>query len=650
MNKIHNLFTTLLLAVTALALGSCTDEYEYTAATVEGQQVYFSNTLASTQNLSDTESSFNISLNRIMTDGELTVNLTIDDASGIYSMPSSVSFADGEDEVSIPVSYDPTKLEYDVFNDVTIAIADVDYTTPYGNSSYSFSAGMPSPYVSIGTGKFSDTYFGSVLGIESVDVEFLQNQNDPRLIRIMHPYDEYSMENSGDASACSEYLQFYVLKAGDTHPLTGEAVQEDGLVYFDECSTGIDTGYGVPAEIWYPGMLQGGEADNANCRVTAWQDNGLPGTIQLLPFLISNTAEGLYGGQYSSMGANITITFPGYDPKDYSVRVSYLGAFSSADGESFAMGNVTLGADIEEAKVAVVEGNDVNAALSQIMSGAVETTTITESGEVRIPCKYSGTCTMLAIGYAEGEMQAYNAATFEFTLGPSEWTSIGTGLYTDYIVSNNFTPDGVNPFDPIQYPVEVQENTNTPGVYRVVKPYAPEVYGYGDGFGYDESQSYNIVINASDPDAVYIQTQPTGIDLGGQYGMLYMLSYGGMVLENGVDFETAKANGLINGTLKNGVISFGAGELFYTTAADLSSPQGSIYRANKDNAVSILTLPSAVTEQAKAKAAKSMKAMRGMKLSKKRLSTKNATRLNINKKFMLPKAFQLNKNVKLNRK
>lgn len=172
MKKIHNLFTTLLLAATALALGSCTDEYEYTAATVEGQQVYFSNTLASTQNISDTESSFNISLNRIKTDGELTVNLTLDDASGIYSIPSSVSFADGEDEVSIPVSYDPTKLEYDVFNDVTIAIADVDYTTPYGNSSYSFSAGMPSPYVSIGTGKFSDTYFGSVLGIESVDVEF----------------------------------------------------------------------------------------------------------------------------------------------------------------------------------------------------------------------------------------------------------------------------------------------------------------------------------------------------------------------------------------------------------------------------------------------------------------------------------------------
>lgn len=651
MNKIHNLFTTLLLAVTALALGSCTDEYEYTAATVEGQQVYFSNTLASTQNLSDTESSFNISLNRIMTDGELTVNLTIDDASGIYSMPSSVSFADGEDEVSIPVSYDPTKLEYDVFNDVTIAIADVDYTTPYGNSSYSFSAGMPSPYVLLGTGRFEDNNVASGYS----EVEIYQNKNNPNEIRIMHPYDEIA-EYLGSTGYQTypelypEYLQLCIMKNGETFP-SGAAVTADDLVYFEQSYIGfvLFSNSTNCTQILHPSLLSGLPVEYN--RVLAWQEDGTPGQIQLAPYYMDHMeGSSVYGTSMANLDGGIIITFPGYNPKDYSVSVSYLGAFSSADGESFAMGNVTLGADIEEAKVAVIEGNDVNAALSQIMSGAVETTTVTESGEVRIPCKYSGTCTMVAIGYAEGEMQAYNAATFEFTLGPSEWTSIGTGLYTDYIVSNNFTPDGVNPFDPIQYPVEVQENTNTPGVYRVVKPYAPEVYGYGDGFGYDESQSYNIVINASDPDAVYIQTQPTGIDLGGQYGMLYMLSYGGMVLENGVDFETAKANGLINGTLKNGVISFGARELFYTTAADLSDPQGHVYCANPDNAVSVLTLPSAVTEQAKAKAAKSMKVLNGMKLSKKRLSTKNAAKLNRNKKFMLVKAFQLNKNVKLNRK
>ena len=125
-----------------------------------------------------------------------------------------------------------------------------------------------------------------------------------------------------------------------------------------------------------------------------------------------------------------------------------------------------------------------------------------------------------------------------------------------------------------------------------------------------------------------------------------MLTYGGMTLDSGMDFETAKANGYINGTLKDGVVSFAAGELFFTTAADLSDPQGSIYYANKNNAVNVLTLPSAVTAQAKVKAAKSVKAVKGMKFAKSKMSRNNVSKLNKNRNFMS----QLNSNVKLNRK
>ena len=656
MNKIFSLFTMALLSVMALTLGSCTEEYEYSGAKAEGQQVYFSNALGSTVNLSNTESSYALTLNRIDTSEELTVNLTLSDESGIYSIPSSVTFAQGDSAVRFNLSYDPAKLEYDVFNSVTIAIADADYTTPYGNSSYSFSAGMPSPYVSIGVGRFADNYLVSG---RYAEVEIMQNQNNPNEFRIMHPYDEIAeFLGSTDGGGMPtypdqypEYLQVYVLQPGDQYP-NGTAVTGEGMVYFDEASVGVDIfGLGYPAEIWHPSLLSVGgvPGDVTHNLVTEWQDNGLPGQIQLAPFYI--VPQTMQGNSQASNDDVVVITFPGFDPKDYTVEVSYLGAFSSADGDSYAMGNVILGEDIEEAKVAVVEGNDVNAALAQVVSGAVETVTVTESGEVRVPCKYSGACTMVAIGYAEGEMQAYDAATFDFVLGPSQWTSIGTGLYTDYIVVNNFSPDGENPFDPIQYKVEVQENTSTPGVYRILTPYAPDVYGYGDGFGYDDSQNYNIIINASDPDAVYIQTQPTGIDLGAQYGgMLYMLTYGGMVLDSGMDFETAKANGYINGTLKDGVVSFAAGELFFTTAADLSDPQGSIYYANKNNAVNVLTLPSAVTAQAKVKAAKSVKAVKGMKFAKSKMSRNNVSKLNKNRNFMSVKSFQLNSNVKLNRK
>lgn len=647
MNKIHNLFTTLLLAVTALALGSCTDEYEYTAATVEGQQVYFSNTLASTQNLSDTESSFNISLNRIMTDGELTVNLTIDDASGIYSMPSSVSFADGEDEVSIPVSYDPTKLEYDVFNDVTIAIADVDYTTPYGNSSYSFSAGMPSPYVSIGTGKFADTYL-----IEEgyAEVEIMQNQNNPNQFRVMHPYDEFAeafaeagYNLSGEPA---EYLEFEVLQPGET--LNGVTVTKQDLVYFSPTATSIilNDSYGVPVTIMHPCHFTDYASEDAwthNC-VTAWQEDGTPGTVQLAPMYYM---DGVGGWDNTQADGMITITFPGYNPKDYSMNVSYLGAFSSADGESFAMGNVTLGADIEEAKVAVVEGNDVNAALSQIMSGAVETTTVTESGEVRIPCKYSGTCTMVAIGYAEGEMQAYNAATFEFTLGPSEWTSIGTGLYTDYILCT-FLYDSETgaPAPAINYPVTVQESTTTPGVYRLLSPYDPEVNPYGSYFSYDASSSYNIIINASDPDAVYMQMQPTGVTAG-QDGDIYIMSYGGYGIDQGNSFADLKAAGMIKGYLKDGVITFDAQELCYALTGT-----GYMYYASEEE-TPLLTLPSAASAQAKAKAAKAAKAYGNrmtVKANPKLLASSSLKAKKMEMSRKNAKAFQLNKNVKLNRK
>ena len=101
-----------------------------------------------------------------------------------------------------------------MFNSVTIAIADADYTTPYGNSSYSFSVGMPSPYVSIGVGRFADNYLVSGYA----EVEIMQNQNNPNEFRIMHPYDEIAeFLGSTDGGGMPtypdqypEYLQVYV--------------------------------------------------------------------------------------------------------------------------------------------------------------------------------------------------------------------------------------------------------------------------------------------------------------------------------------------------------------------------------------------------------------------------------------------------------
>lgn len=643
MNKIFNYCTMLILSVLTLVLGSCTEEFEYSTAKVEGEQVYFSNALPSTQNLSNTESSFAVQLNRVKTSDELTVNLTLSDASGIYSMPSSVTFAQGDSTATINISYDPSKLEYDVMHDLTIAIADANYTTPYGNSSYSFSAGMPSPYVSLGVGRFEN----NTLVKGYAEVEIKQNQLNPNEFRIMHPYDEIA-EYLGTQGLTTypdqypEYLQVTIMQPGDE--LNGQSISESDLVYFDNVSTGVDIfDLGYPAEIWHPANFQGG--DITHNKVTAYQENGLPGTIQLAPFyFIPSTSQ---GRDNSTVDGDIVITFPGYDPVDYSVNVSYLGAFVSADETSYAMGSVTMGADVDEVHVGVVEGSDANNAINQVLGGSVATTTLTESGEFRIQCNYSGECTLVAIAYADGVAQNYSTAAFSFALTPGEWTSIGTGLYTDHVFCLNLYDQNTGETaPPIQYPVEVQENIKTPGVYRLITPYAPDVYGYSGDFGYDSSNTYNIIINASDPDAVYITAQPMGFS-DSSVGNMLIFSGGGAYIDAGNDFNDVKNAGYIKGKLTNGVITFEPKELMYSF--DTYYAEGMAGYANETSSTSVLTLPSAVTSQMKARAAKLVKARKSMKLKNKTLRVQNL-KYSGNFRFSLPKTFKLNSNTSYKRK
>ena len=136
------------------------------------------------------------------------------------------------------------------------------------------------------------------------------------------------------------------------------------------------------------------------------------------------------------------------------------------------------------------------------------------------------------------------------------------------------------------------------------------------GYGYDESQDYNLIIDAHDPDAVYIQAQPIGIDGGWQdqaqtqpWGTITLFTIGGMNIDAGYPFDVVKEAGLIKGTLKNGVVTFEPKELimggtmmeagagYYLGADDITSTNPVFLPTT------VLVLPDAVTAQAKAKAA-----------------------------------------------
>ena len=620
MNKIFNYCILSLLSVLTLTLGSCTEEYDYVKQKAKGQQVYFSNSLSSSVTITDNGAHFIVPINRIDTSEELTVNLTATDESGVLTIPSTVTFKAGESEANITIDYDPSQIEADTYYDVTLAVADADYTTPYGESSYAFSIVMWPPVTELGVAKFSDTY----IGINQYSATLYQVTGTNRF-RLSRPYDLLSGTNGPD------YLQFEILQPGDTYP-NGVAVPEADMVYFDRTDLGYDIfGLGSTTWIFHPSTLKyedGSTPPVTNNRVLAYQDNRLPGAVQLAPFYIEPNS--MRGNDQTGNENIITITFPDYvyNPKDYTVSVTGLGSVIDSEDAGYAMANVTLGEDVNEVRVGIVEGTNTALAYMAVRNGTVPTTTVSENGEVRIPCGYTGDCTWVAIAYAyneENQLEECGRAFATTTIySNGSWVSLGEGLYTDYLVAPLFV-EGEDeegnpiPFDPITYPVEVQEYVAQPGVYRLMRPYAPDVFGYGGGFGYDETSNYNIIIDAHDPDAVYIPMQQTGVGI-------YALSFGEYAMQQyGLSFDQAKGAGMINAKLENGVITFAAQELMLgmlnatTGTINLRIPE-----ANYESPVDVLVLPSAVNAQSMAKAKAKAKMMPFAAPSSKKMMPKNS--------------------------
>lgn len=133
-----------------------------------------------------------------------------------------------------------------------------------------------------------------------------------------------------------------------------------------------------------------------------------------------------------------------------------------------------------------------------------------------------------------------------------EWVSLGECEYT-----SDFTSAYYNGADPVTYPVEIQEHANTPGLYRLVNPYG-EAYPLNEPGDYDPDAECYMVINATDPTRVYIETSPTTMDWG--YGIFTMSSAAYLNLQNGISADRIAENGLF-GKLDNGMITFPARSL-----------------------------------------------------------------------------------------
>lgn len=588
---IYNVLLTVF-ALTAFTACSYSDSDYKWADVPTNAQVYFSNALPSQQNISKKTNSFTIPVNRVKTDDAITVGISLQSDDNFLSAPASVSFAAGQSTAELAISYDPEALVYDEFKSATLTISDASYTTPYGASEYTFKAGVLSPYASIGTGKLVEDYYWGY----NCSVNIMQNQENPNVFRI---YGASAPVNGGSAS---DYLEITVCKPGDT--FRGVTVTQNDLVYFADYNTGYHHSTYDADIMWYhPSKFTASNPEEfwLHNVVLAYQEDGTPGQIQLAPRYYM---DGVGGWNASQSDDVIVITFPGYAPKDYSAAFACTGVFTDLSGSVFAEGILELGADAQDVRAVVVSADaDADAVADAIVAGDLETTAVT-AGNIYVPIGESLTGKLQVVVVVldeEGAVKGVYASPFEYYGGGANpWQSLGIGLCTEDFIGSVFGAD------PVTYEVEIEEDSEHPGLYRMLSPYDGK-FPYNEDGDWDASSVYNIEVNAEDPEGVYIEQQATGVDWG--YGPISIISWGARYLGSN-SFEDVKAAGYL-GTLVDGVITLpvfdretddGIAHYQGLTVMGTSGYYGCTNGAFK------LVLPEAVDSQARAKARSMAKA------------------------------------------
>lgn len=598
MNKIFKHSMMLLFSALALVLGSCTEEFEYTGATIEGEQVYFSNALSSTVNLDPNASEVKIPVNRIQRTGELTVNFNVTTSENCaVSVPSSVTFADGDSVAYLTVTYDPQTIQMGHFDDVTVAIADANYTTPYGSSSYTFTIGL-SEWNSIGTGLYRDAIYANYYKAEQLtyNVEIQENILKPGYYRIVTPYGPgTSFYNAYVAEGPFEWANkentSVVINATDPN-----FVYVTGEFYPGTSDAGMG-GYGVMHvfSIVDEAIKQGNSLEDIKA-----SKPGLFGTLK--DGMITLPTQSIYvnfDDSFTPLGYLDTtgwaIALPGSEFTDYSSSFTYKGRFTDVAGNNYAEGTITLGEDVANAKyVLAADGDDINAIVDAIADGSIEANGITESGDVSIQIAEGGKYTMVIVTFdAEGNMRSNSATTFTFSTGggsgTANWQPVTSGTYDPNYFPNFITDEGGqpvgNPFGDCTYSTTLYVDGNDQTHYKL-EPWL--------------TQEGSLEFTLDDRGIISFDVIDTGVD--SQTG------YGNVLVVNANDMFADKPNYPFSFYAEEGIFAFGM--MYYV---NMNGQQGWMGGATETFTPSQSGAPSMIKMPAAKKGVKSYKAVKGVK-------------------------------------
>ncbi|MDE6286031.1 MAG: hypothetical protein K2L99_03450 [Muribaculaceae bacterium] len=572
-------YSVLALALAA-GFASCSDEETYVAGAAS-DGVYFPTTDSVDVELDRKVPTFDIVVSRLGETQAATYGLVCSADDEVFTMPTSVSFAQGESSVTLKIPYEAANMGMDKPYKVKMAFAEGTKISSYGYESLELSVVLPAPWITVGKGTFNDLWvlpcYYELEGQITWEVELQRHELDETRYRFLNPYGEaFAKACSADGleldesqyDAAGKYnIEFFVDEDGNMllpYQATGATISEDeGMLWIcNEAGRYYSlSGYDFETILYnlpdaFNKLTWGVKTDAAG--KPELDENGKeiievktifqgPG---LLRINFEPNPDGLY--QLNSDPGGYNWWAEGVEIKDYKADIEYQGVLSQPNETQRVLVDFKLGADVARAVAGLVKTTNLEAAVDAVLNGEVATQEIKVEPEstqdtysLRFAFDGSADYTVAVIVYnADGDQVGTNAVTFFVADNskPSEWQSLGMGTYTDMFALPLFgIRDG-------SWSVEVQQNTEDPRFYRWVHPYGSayaewglenEIFGAGvavPAAQYDSANELymNFVVVGN---RVAVPVQNTAVILSGQYGAQSGGNIGGFNIESDDEYS-----------------------------------------------------------------------------------------------------------------
>lgn len=427
------LFSALCLATAAISFSSCSSDDDYTATKMPTTaQAYFSNEKSYDFLLAENQNQVTVEVMRVKTEGPITVNLEVSDTTStkIFNVPTSVTFADGENTAIVPITFDFNNLVAD--NSYALDLKLASETSAYGNeatkvvvkyapwsgwqpygwqwpsgmkdfaqweAAYSnFAAGGYSNYGLIVKGELPTyTYTQYMSGTYTQPVFYRESMLNPSLAQIMLYDWFYGVHLVIDWDKTNNILSVGQQWTGYNHSTYGQVFTGDSYTYWHDLR---------------------GDADVTHADFPCYWNKEKGQFVLDMAYFVS--------AGYFGYGPEI-IQLPGYTQLDYSLSLTDEGTFKSKNGLSQVI-NMIMGADVSYIKYAWFAGEptaeELQAKVNGIFDGSVESYETKESGRKVLAVEAEGPYYLVAVMYdAEGakvgdtyiafNVEDANAKTFE---------------------------------------------------------------------------------------------------------------------------------------------------------------------------------------------------------------------------------------------